>query len=271
MNERVATTSGSGSSYKFGDTDLAATRLRTVAQVFEHSSRDFITGAVDRPIGLAVDLGSGPGYTTRIVAESTRAANTVGLDSSPSFLAAAAADTSRPGLVFHQHDVTIVPFPVGPADLLYCRFLLSHLTDPDAVLTRWAGQLADGGLLLIDEVEYVRTDHPVLAFYQQVVTTLLGRNNQLLEIGSTLARMSAPPRTERLESALVTVRPAARDIGTMFLLNLSTWRRDTSITEIFSSVDLDRLEADLSDVAEGRLVASAEWGMRQILYRRVHE
>ena len=78
--------------YTFGDTPLAATRLQLVAQVFEPASRAFLTEAVASPPDTALDLGCGPGASTRLVAEVTRARHTTGLDVSDAFLEIAAVD-----------------------------------------------------------------------------------------------------------------------------------------------------------------------------------
>src|SRR5207244_4984965 len=61
------------SQYAFGDTELASRRLALVAEVFDGPTRDFIfTEALSRP-PLALDLGCGPGHTTRLLAEITGA------------------------------------------------------------------------------------------------------------------------------------------------------------------------------------------------------
>jgi hypothetical protein len=57
--------------YAFGDTSLAARRLALLADVFEPPSRAFLeqfAGPVSsgaEPLDLAVDLGGGPGHSTR--------------------------------------------------------------------------------------------------------------------------------------------------------------------------------------------------------------
>lgn len=38
----------------------------------------------------------------------------------------------------YLHDVTCIPFPVREADPIFCRFLLTHLHDPQALLLKWA-------------------------------------------------------------------------------------------------------------------------------------
>ncbi len=86
----------------------------------------------------------------------------MGLDSSESFLAVARHDACD-GLEFLAHDVRDNPWPVAGADLAFARLVLAHLPEPEAVAMGWLTQLAPGGLLALDELEWFRTDDPALA------------------------------------------------------------------------------------------------------------
>src|SRR5215471_7801964 len=72
--------------YTFGDSDLAAERLRLLAEAFAPSSRAFLERLAREPAAVAVDLGCGPGYTTALLASLTGARRTVGLDASARFI-----------------------------------------------------------------------------------------------------------------------------------------------------------------------------------------
>jgi trans-aconitate methyltransferase len=72
--------------YTFGDSEIATRRLEIVAAVFESPTRTFLAEDVGQlRADLALDLGCGPGHTTRLVAEMTGAVRTIGLDASASF------------------------------------------------------------------------------------------------------------------------------------------------------------------------------------------
>ena len=157
--------------YRFSDTELAARRLAFLAGVFDPLSKTFLEAAFASPTELALDLGCGPGCTTRLLAEVTRARRVVGLDSSETFIALASRDAPK-RVTFLHHDVTTVPFPVEPADLIYCRLLLTHLNDPLTVVDRWAEQLRDGGRLLLDEVEWIRPEIGLFSDYIAIVTAM---------------------------------------------------------------------------------------------------
>ena len=141
--------------YTFGDGDLAADRLALVAAVFEPTSRALliradavVAGGADG-VGRAVDLGCGPGHTTRLVAAVCRARATLGLDASERFVATARSLTDDPAVTYAVHDVTRAPLPGGPADLVHARLLLAHLPGPLDVVELWRSCLRPGGVLVL--------------------------------------------------------------------------------------------------------------------------
>jgi len=201
--------------YAFGDSAPAARRLALLAEVFEPPSRGLLERFAGVPLDLAVDLGCGPGHTTRLVASVTGARRTLGLDQSEAFVALAAAG-APPGVSFAVHDVTVVPFPAGPAGLVYGRFLLSHLPDPAAALAAWATQLAPGGLLLVEEVERIHTAQPALRRYLDTAAALLAARGHTLEIGAALHRLPDPPGVVR---RLDRVAPLAALAASLFAQN----------------------------------------------------
>jgi SAM-dependent methyltransferase len=252
--------------YKFGDSDIAAERLATVAEVFEPSSAEFLRRSVLPGIRLAVDLGCGPGHSTRLIAAAAPGCRVVGLDSSDSFLARAAGGGQAGGVEFLRHDVRATPLPVQAPDLIYSRLLLAHLRDPQTVVARWAAELAPSGRLLLEEVENIASDHPVAADYQSVVDGMLARHGQRIQIGCALSLMDDPPGTTGREDRLVTVRPASRQVGRMFALNLRAWSADPYVTATFAADWLNRLQQRLDEAADGRYELPVEWTMRQILF-----
>jgi hypothetical protein len=83
-------------------------------------------------------------------------------------VSAAGRRAAADGIEFLQHDITETPFPVGPADFLYARLLVAHLAAPAEAVGGWLTQLAPGGRMALDEVEWIRTDEPVLKEYVEI-------------------------------------------------------------------------------------------------------
>jgi len=104
-----------GRAYAFRDGDPAARRLDLVAQIFDTPSREFVasaTAGLQAAPAIAVDLGCGPGHTTRILAGVTGAVRTVGLDNSEHFLELARAG-APPAVEFLRHDLSQPHWPTG--------------------------------------------------------------------------------------------------------------------------------------------------------------
>ena len=128
--------------YTYGEGDSEADRLVLVAELFGGTSGSFLSEAAGFRLRLALDLGCGPGHTTRLVDQVLRPDRVVGVDRSASLLSKARA-TSREEISFVAHDVTRMPLPHGgEADLVYARLLLSHLPDPEGAVKDWLAQLA---------------------------------------------------------------------------------------------------------------------------------
>lgn len=280
--------------YAFGDSDQAARRLALVAEVFEPSTRRLLEDEVGAPaagaepggrtgtagmVDLAVDLGCGPGHTTRLLAETIRPRRAVGLDSSPAFVDLARRDQERrararrpPGTpiepAFAVHDVTRTPFPTGPADLLFCRFLLSHLSSPGEAIAAWATQLRPGGILLVDEVDRIDPRDPTLHDYLAAVGAVLAHQGHRLEIGPLLDALPAPAGLDRLVSRVVTLDPPAAKAAEMFAMNLRVWRTHPYARSKLGDAELDRLAGGLDALVSSPGDASITWGIRQLIYRR---
>ena len=254
--------------YAFGDSAAAARRLGLLADLFEPASRPFLARFAGRRPGLAVDLGCGTRHTTRLLASVLSPRRALGLDQSASFVALAAAG-APPGVAFAVHDVTAVPFPAGPADLCFCRLLLSHLPDPPATLAAWATQLAPGGLLLVDEVERIHTADPALRGYLDTAAALLASRGQTLEVGPVLHRSPDPPGLARGHDRLATLAPAAARAGAMFAQNLSIWGPKAVQDGVVGEREVGELVEDLEVVTAGGRAATITWELRQLAYRRL--
>lgn len=106
--------------------------------------------------GRCVDLGCGTGELTATLAERLRCAEMVGVDSSPSMLAAAPPHAS-PTVRFEQGDIAGWTAP-GDHDLVLSNAALHWVPDHARVLARWVAALAPGGQLAVQVP--ANPDHP---------------------------------------------------------------------------------------------------------------
>jgi trans-aconitate 2-methyltransferase len=254
--------------YAFGDTDIAARRLELLAHVFEHSTRAFLRKASATRLGLALDLGCGPGFTTHLIAETLGFGRIVGLETSERFIELARA-TASARISFELHDVCCVPFPTGAADMIFCRFLVTHLSDPADALAKWATQLNHGGLLMLEEVERIDTVHPVLCSYVGIVEAMLQSQSNALYPGPLLAELDAPRGLQNVTSEIRRVAVTSGDAADLFRLNMQVWKEHAFIRENYAERTIRDLDSALEAIAREHATASdIEWGMRQVMFQR---
>lgn len=253
--------------YTFGDGATAADRLALLAAAFEPSSARLL-----RLLGYlrprrAVDLGCGPGWSTRLVHALLAPGTTLGLEQSPEHVARAEV-TAPPGVFYRVHEVTDVPFPGEPPDFLYSRFLLTHLRDPEAVLTAWAEAAADDAVLALEETADINCDHPAFARYYQLVGEMQAAYGQHLRIGATLSVPARCGWKAELDLLAPLSLPAAR-MARLHALNIETWRHDTYARAKFDAEELDALGARLGGIARGTEAApGVKVVMRQMILER---
>jgi SAM-dependent methyltransferase len=250
--------------YAFGDTAAARERLDLLGRIFDPASRLFLTGAAHHPPALAVDLGCGPGGTTPMLHAATAARRTVGLDLSAAFVAAAAERCTEHAIEFLQHD-TDTPYPVGPADFFYARLLVAHLSAAEQAVLLWLTQLAPGGRLALDEVEWIRTDEPVLEEYLRIATALIAQHGGDMYAGPRLAALPLAGTAVRLSEVADVPVPTAL-AARMFRLNLGVWGANPWIVERYGAATIDRLDAQLSASPRPDGIT---WGMRHLLLERL--
>jgi len=253
---------GRSSGYSFGDSPPAAARLALVARMFAPSTRALLARVDARSRRTVLDLGCGPGHTTRLLAEHFSGADAVGLEQSEAFLAEARRDAPL-RTTFVRADVT-APLAPAPADVVYARYVLSHLPRRDAVLRGWFDAVGPGGVLVVEEVDRIETDDAVFAPYLAITTGLMASRGGSLYVGAELSLTArALGGTVRLdEPAYVAPEPSV--VATMFGLNLDAWRDDPWVTARHEREALDRL----ADGLRARHHDPIRWTLRQVVVAR---
>ena len=250
-------------SYAFGDTNIAGTRLRLAAEVFQPEMESFLAQAQAGP-GLAYDLGCGPGFTTRIVAGAVGPTRTVGLDTSSRFIKMARA---RPmaGVEYVEHDVTRALFPFRPADLVFSHFLIPHLPDPASALAAWSTQLRPAGLLLLDEVSDIWTTQPVFLRYLDMVEQVVNASGGQLYAGKIMEPLIATAGLEVLSSRLAEHPVSTAQAAEMFRMNIAAWSATRSARALFSAQSIAAIASELDGLAASPSRYEIVWGMRQVI------
>jgi hypothetical protein len=174
----------------------------------------------------------------------------VGLDASARYVTEARR-RHGPELEFEVHDVTRTAFPVPTGHVLLCRFLLTHLRDPAAVLGAWASAAAPGARLLVHETESLESEHPTLRRYYALLSRLQAHYGQALDVGARLDAAFATSPWGVVDSRTLALELPASTMASLHLPNLRTWRNDEYARGHFEAAELDDLETRLARIEAG--------------------
>lgn len=116
-----------------------------------------------------VDLGCGDGRLTAALHETIGAATSLGVDSSPAMITAAAAHSSDT-VRFELGDIGVWEQP-GAFDVVFANASLQWTNDHRAVLGRWVNSLRTGGQLAVQVP--ANADHPAHLVAAEVAAELI--------------------------------------------------------------------------------------------------
>lgn len=153
-------------------------RLRLLHTVYGPSTESLLATIGIQPGMQIVDIGCGIGLVTCALAQRVGpTGHVVGLDMSAAQLEVARHEAVTAGLTnidWREASAYETGFSHAMFDLVYCRFLLEHLTHPEAALREMDAILKPGGLMVCESIDVasLTTDPPQPA-YARVVELLL--------------------------------------------------------------------------------------------------
>ena len=254
--------------YTFGDTDIAAERLRRLAEVFEPSSRELLASLGLPEGGIVLDLGCGPGYTTELLQATLKPGVVIGLEKSAR-LVARARERCPGDLRFVEHDVLQTPFPAPLADVVYVRFLVTHLHDPKRALRDWADTVRSGGRLVVEETAALSSADSIFQRYYRLVERMQDHYGQKLYIGAILEESYDKSRWTIEHSENKPLQLPAPAMARLHALNIRTWKEDAFVRDSGASEEADLLGSALEAVADGRREAPpVVCTLKQLVLRR---
>jgi SAM-dependent methyltransferase len=141
-------------SYVLATGEAAAYRLRILHGLYGDGTRRVLLDAGIRPGMRVADLGCGVGTVTALLAELVGPQGyVVGIDANAAQLAQA-LQRLQPGAAytsFVEASATATGLPPASFDLVYCRFLLIHLREPEQALAEMRALLKPGGILVCED------------------------------------------------------------------------------------------------------------------------
>ena len=240
------------SNYRFGADQSAADRLRLVAAAYEPVSRPFLVANAPLSPNVALDLGCGPAFTTELLRDVCDPQTIVGIDSSETFVAA--ARVRLPAVRFEQHDVTKLPLPGTPADVIYARLLLAHLAEPRVIAQRWRSALAPGGRLLIEDLEGVINPAGPLHDYEEISARIVRSGGGRMYAGAELADLGGMVTPVTVPGALAAM---------IYLFNVRHWQETSGLP--VTDVELRDLGHGLMKTTADDKGSTVSWQVRQLV------
>ncbi len=132
-------------------------RLRLLSEVMGPSTRDLLAIADISPGSICLDVGCGGGDVTfelaRAVGPTGRAVG-VDLDETKLDIARREAEQGKlSNIVFEAQDV-VEWTPNERFDVVYARFLLTHLPNPRDLVSSMGRYIRPGGVIIVEDIDY---------------------------------------------------------------------------------------------------------------------
>jgi ubiquinone/menaquinone biosynthesis C-methylase UbiE len=143
-------------SYAIEGGELGKRRLDLVAEIMRPSTLRFLGEVGLGPGQRCLDAGCGGGHVTGDLARIVGSAGkVVGIDFDPDIVELARASAAEEGLDNVEFVVADArTFDGGPFDLVYARFLLSHLSESEQVLAHLSRLVCAGGSVVTEDVDF---------------------------------------------------------------------------------------------------------------------
>lgn len=180
----------------------------------------------------AWDIGCGNGTMTLELAKKVGEMGRVyAIDRSEEQLAIAKAKVKAEGLenvTFLQGDIRDqTDLPTGIADIVYMRFVLMHIKDPETVIGIVKNLLKDGGVVASQEsimsTFYDSPSHEIFHQYRNTVKTMTKKLGIDVDIGKRLKSLYEEAGYEKTEDYFIQPTLKLSVAQEWFLLDISEW------------------------------------------------
>lgn len=130
-------------------------RQQLLARLLEPPTRTVLAQVPDVAGGRVLDLGCGQGHTTRLLASALDPGECLGVEFDPALVDYAQTRPDNPtGVRFEQGDATALAFDDGSFDVVFCRYLLLHVADPQHVVREMVRVARPGGVIVAYEADF---------------------------------------------------------------------------------------------------------------------
>ncbi len=252
--------------YTYGTSNKAASRLEEISKFFNPLADKFIKQYLNYNPETALDIGCGPGFTTDMLFNATKASSTYGIDNSRGFLETASRRFNDYNFI--EHDVTQIPLPLK-SDIMYTRFVLSHLKNTVSLINAWSNQLSENGLLFIEELEEIKTGIDVFEKYLSTNEKIISTQGAKLYIGQELSK--GIYYHEVICNEKITWDVPDMDAARWFYPNTQTvWKDNEIVHGRFTQSEIDFLSNEILRISEtDNSDSNITWTMRRLVIERI--
>lgn len=154
------------STYTLDNTwEQARHRLSLLEKVFDPGTIDRLTRLGVTDGWRCLEVGAGAGSIARWLCDRVGPSGTVtAVDMDPRFL----YDDAPPNLEIVERNILTDGLPGEGYDLIHTRALLMHLPDPEAVVALMARHLRPGGVLLVEDADFLAVDMCASELYREI-------------------------------------------------------------------------------------------------------
>lgn len=229
-------------------------RLRVLGRVMQPNTLALLQRAGVGPGLDCLDVGCGGGDVSRDLARLVGPRGTVvGLDLDATKLDLARAESS--GVDNLEYRVGDVTGGLGTAayDVVYTRFVLTHLRDPVAALAHMREALRPAGRLIVEDIDYRGSfcEPEVAEFerYEEIYVETARRNGGDPDIGLRLPQMLVEAGFEHVRPQVVQPAGLEGESKVLPALTLENIKAMAVRHEVATAEEVDRLVGVLYDVA----------------------
>jgi len=171
-------------------------RLNLLAEIFQPTTLSLLKEAGLRSGERCLDLGCGGGHVALEMARIVGPDGSVtGMDFDPQIVELARQDAQDAGIGnIDYHVADALAFDGGPFDLIYARFLLSHLGEPEHLLARMRQLARPGGRIVAEDIDmsgsYCHPNDPGHARFAELYTVAVRRGGGDADLGRRLPALA---------------------------------------------------------------------------------
>lgn len=236
--------------------EVGRARLAVLAQALAPTTERHLDRAGLLTGLTVVDVGCGGGDVTFALARRVgHKGQIIGIDLDEEKLGWARAEARAQGLEHVRFETAnvIQPWPVTGVDLIYARFILTHLREPEAMLARALAALKPGGRILIEDIDFpghfASPECPAVDRYVELYMKLSRHRGGDPLIGRRLGLLLETAGYTAVETALI--QPFSRQDGAkdIALLTFEAIAEGLVAEKLASTSEIAGIARELKDFA----------------------